>query len=132
MMKGPRDATGRAGGKDLEPLAVSPRQACFLLGIGNTRLYELIRDRELVTYHEGRARRITMESIHARLARLAAAGERASQRRRPAQPSKHPSDRSLEALLALLPSDPLASRQSSARFPDRAGAVKHGVWDDEI
>jgi excisionase family DNA binding protein len=57
-------------GRPMEPLAVSPRQACLLLGIGNTRLYELIRDRELVTYHEGRARRITMASIHARVARL--------------------------------------------------------------
>jgi excisionase family DNA binding protein len=65
----------------IEPLAVSPRQACLLLGIGNTRLYELIRDRELVTYHEGRARRITMQSIHARMARLITAGDTARLRR---------------------------------------------------
>jgi hypothetical protein len=34
----------RPGDRDrlIEPLAVSPRQACLLLGIGNTRLYELI------------------------------------------------------------------------------------------
>jgi excisionase family DNA binding protein len=69
-------STGSRPGKDrlIEPLAVSPRQACLLLGIGITRLYELIRDRELVTYQEGRARRITTESIHARVARLAGAG----------------------------------------------------------
>jgi excisionase family DNA binding protein len=63
--------TGRKGGSDLEPLSVSPRQACLLLGVGNTRLYQLIRDGELSTYHEGRARRITMESIRARVSRLA-------------------------------------------------------------
>jgi excisionase family DNA binding protein len=62
--------TSRKVGNDLEPLAVSPRQACLLLGIGNTRLYQLIADGELVTYHEGRARRITMASIRARVARL--------------------------------------------------------------
>lgn len=55
----------------IEPLVVSPQQACVLLSIGNTRLYELIRDRELVSYHEGRARRITMASIRARIEQLA-------------------------------------------------------------
>ena len=35
----PRKITGRAtGADDLEPLAVSPRQARLLLGVGNTRL----------------------------------------------------------------------------------------------
>jgi excisionase family DNA binding protein len=64
--------TGRKIGVDLEPLAVSPRQACMLLGIGNTRLYQLIANGELVSYQEGRARRITMQSIRARVASLAA------------------------------------------------------------
>jgi excisionase family DNA binding protein len=63
--------TGRKSDGDFEPLSVSPRQACVLLGVGNTRLYQLIRDGELSTYHEGRARRITMESIRARVSRLA-------------------------------------------------------------
>lgn len=81
----------RSGDKDrvIEPLAVSPRQACLLLGIGNTRLYELIHDGELVTYHEGRARRITMESIRARVARLADGGDRPPQLRRRGRPPKH-------------------------------------------
>jgi excisionase family DNA binding protein len=93
MMKIRRETTSGAGGKDLEPLAVSPRQACLLLGIGNTRLYELIHDGELVTYHEGRARRITMESICARVARLAggSGGGEAPQPRRRGRPPKHPS-----------------------------------------
>lgn len=65
------EITGRvAGANDVEPLAVSPRQACFLLSVGTTRLYELIRAGELQAYYEGRARRITVESIRARLARL--------------------------------------------------------------
>jgi excisionase family DNA binding protein len=67
--------TGRKfSGNEIEPLAVSPRQACRLLGIGNTRLYQLIGKGELVAYREGRARRVTMASIRARVARLAGAG----------------------------------------------------------
>jgi excisionase family DNA binding protein len=65
--------TGRKAGNELEPLAVSPRQACLLLGIGNTRLYQLIGNGELDTYQEGRARRITLESIRRRVAGLVAA-----------------------------------------------------------
>jgi excisionase family DNA binding protein len=67
------EITGRVTGSNaLEPLAVSPRQACLLLAVGNTRLYELIGAGELEAYHEGRARRITMRSIRERVARLAA------------------------------------------------------------
>src|SRR5262249_4315805 len=66
--------TGRRGDDDdLEPLAVTPRQACMLLQIGNTRLYQLIGTGELETYREGRARRITMQSIRNRVAGLLAA-----------------------------------------------------------
>jgi putative DNA primase/helicase len=68
--------TGRRSGvadHQFEPLAVSPRQACLLLGIGNTRLYQLIGNGELETYRDGRARRITLESIRRRVARLLAA-----------------------------------------------------------
>jgi excisionase family DNA binding protein len=63
--------TGRAD-YHLEPLAVTPRQACILLGIGNTHLYQLIRGGELESYLDGRARRITMRSIHRRIMRLLA------------------------------------------------------------
>jgi excisionase family DNA binding protein len=87
----PPGMTGRTGPLSLEPLAVS-RQACVLLGIGNTRLYELIQNGELVTYHEGRSRRITMESIHARVARLAGSGAVAAPPppRRRGRPRKRP------------------------------------------
>ena len=44
----------------------------MLLSIGNTHLYELISTGELDSYLEGRARRITVESIQRRVARLVA------------------------------------------------------------
>jgi excisionase family DNA binding protein len=80
--------TGRAGGNSIEPLAVSPRQACLLLGVGTTRLYQLIGAGELVSYHEGRARRITTASIRARVARLAGAPDQTPQPRRRGRPRK--------------------------------------------
>ena len=67
------EVTGRAVGEHLEPLAVSPREACRLLSIGNTYLYRLIAERELDSYRDGRARRITMESIRRRIVQLLAA-----------------------------------------------------------
>jgi hypothetical protein len=83
-------AAGHSGANEIEPLAVSPRQACLLLGIGNTRLYQLIGNGELVTYHEGRARRVTMASIRARVARLAGTGTADTpQPRRRGRPRKH-------------------------------------------
>jgi excisionase family DNA binding protein len=48
-----------------KPLAVPPRQACELLSVGLTRLYELMNKGELESFHIGRARRITTASIHA-------------------------------------------------------------------
>jgi hypothetical protein len=47
-----------------ERLVVSPRRAQFLLETGRTRLYELLAAGELDSYHDGRSRKITMESIH--------------------------------------------------------------------
>jgi hypothetical protein len=68
-------ATRRAVDEHLEPLAVSPKTACKLLSIGNTRFYELRAAGELETYHDGRALRVTMRSIRARIARLLAGEE---------------------------------------------------------
>ena len=84
-------------GNDLEPLAVSPRQACLLLGVGNTRLYQLIGAGELVAYKDGRSRRVTMASIKARVARLAAAAgasdaTQAAPRRGRGRPRKQPAN----------------------------------------
>ena len=44
-----------------------------MLGIGITHLYQLIAAGELDTYLDGRARKITVASIHRRIARLLAA-----------------------------------------------------------
>jgi excisionase family DNA binding protein len=56
----------------IEPLVVTPREACVLLNIGNTRLYHLISTKQIDSYNEGRARRIPMASIKAYLARCLA------------------------------------------------------------
>jgi excisionase family DNA binding protein len=53
----------------LGPLAVPPRQACRLLCIGLTRLYELLHAGELESYRHGRSRRITIASIRAYIVR---------------------------------------------------------------
>jgi excisionase family DNA binding protein len=54
------------GAAPLEPLSVAPREACRLLSIGITRLYELLADGELQSYVEGnRARRVLYQSIRA-------------------------------------------------------------------
>jgi excisionase family DNA binding protein len=84
-------AAGHSGANEIEPLAVSPRQACRLLGIGNTRLYQLIGKGDLVSYREGRARRITMVSIRARVAHLAGSDNTSAvpQPRRRGRPRKH-------------------------------------------
>ena len=61
---------------DGERLVVSPRRARRLLDCGTTRLYQLIAERELDSFLDGRSRKISMESIRAFIARrLAAAGE---------------------------------------------------------
>jgi len=95
MMK---TAAGRALGEHFEPLAVSPKQACLLLSVGNTRLYQLIGSGELETYKEGRSTKVTMRSIRARHERqLAAHGatELAQPRRRgrPRRVPLQPADR---------------------------------------
>jgi excisionase family DNA binding protein len=80
------EITGRTVGDNLEPLAVSPRQACRLLAVGNTRLYQLIAQRELDAYQEGRARRVTVQSIRARIARLLAAAGKSEAAQAESQP----------------------------------------------
>jgi excisionase family DNA binding protein len=45
------------------PLAVRPRQAAQMLGVGQTKLYELLNAGDLDSFHIGRSRRVTMASI---------------------------------------------------------------------
>jgi excisionase family DNA binding protein len=83
--------TGRSSGDGLEPLAVSPRQACRLLNVGNTYLYELLKNGELESYWEGKSRKITTHSIRARHERqlaVAHGAEAAPNPRRRARPRK--------------------------------------------
>jgi excisionase family DNA binding protein len=47
------------------PLVVSPREACRLLSVGLTRLYEILNAGELDSFLVGRSRRMTVASIHA-------------------------------------------------------------------
>jgi hypothetical protein len=63
------------GPPELEPLVVSPKVAKYLLGIGTTKLWELIRAGELESYLDGASRRITLASIKARVARQLAAAQ---------------------------------------------------------
>ena len=79
------------GLSDAERLVVSPRVACIMLGIGITYLYQLIGERELDSYLDGRVRRITVASIHRRIARHLAASGHASEpppRRKRGRPQK--------------------------------------------
>jgi excisionase family DNA binding protein len=45
------------------PLLVTPREAGTMLSLGVTRIYELLRGGELSSFHVGRARRISTQSI---------------------------------------------------------------------
>jgi excisionase family DNA binding protein len=69
-----------------DPLAVRPRDACQLLAVGNTRLYELIGSGQLESYLDGRARRITMASIKQYIARRIAAAGPATNSQRETKP----------------------------------------------
>ena len=51
------------------PLAVTPNEACHLLSLKLSSVYALMRAGELRSFAAGRARRITMASIHDYIAR---------------------------------------------------------------
>ena len=57
----------------IEPLLVRPRDAWRLLGCGNTHGYELLNAKELESFLDGKARKITVASIHAYIGRKLAA-----------------------------------------------------------
>jgi excisionase family DNA binding protein len=54
-----------------ERLAVSLREACQIIGIGRTRLYELIRESELQSFRLGGRRLIKTEALREFVERLA-------------------------------------------------------------
>jgi hypothetical protein len=63
---------------ELGPLVVKPKVAWKMLSCSNTRGYELIAAGELESFHDGRSRKITVESIHRLIARRLAAERAAS------------------------------------------------------
>jgi excisionase family DNA binding protein len=46
-------------------IVVKPRKAAEMLGCGITRLYDLIKAREIQSFKDGRSRKITTDSIRA-------------------------------------------------------------------
>jgi len=59
----------------IAPIAVKPRGAAIMLSMGLTRVYELLNAGELVSYHDGSSRLITVDSIRAYVARKIAQTE---------------------------------------------------------
>jgi len=55
--------------KDSDALVVKPARACQMLSCGRTHLYGLIEAKEVDTFLDGGARKITVASIHAYIAR---------------------------------------------------------------
>lgn len=49
----------------IAPVVVPPREACRMLSVGMTRLYELLHEGQFESFRYGRSRRITVSSIHA-------------------------------------------------------------------
>lgn len=50
---------------DIEILLVRPKQACQMLSIGQTRLFELLTSNELESFRDGGGRWISVASIRA-------------------------------------------------------------------
>lgn len=63
---------------NIKPLAVSPKVAFAMIGVGVTKGYELLNSGDLDSYSEGRARRITTASIEAYVARRLAEAQEAA------------------------------------------------------
>ena len=53
-----------SGQKPVEPICVRVNDAARMIGIGRTKLYELISSGELETIKIGKATRITTASLH--------------------------------------------------------------------
>jgi hypothetical protein len=81
-------------GRAVQPLLVRPRDAWLMLRCGNTFGYSLITSGELISFRDGRSRKIVVASIHDYIARKLAAGKAAaptgaaSQPRRRGRPRK--------------------------------------------
>jgi excisionase family DNA binding protein len=76
-----RASAGKPVTVDKAPLAVTPREASRLLSTGITHIYDLLRAGKLQGFHSGRARRVSLQSIHDYVARQLAAANTQSPRR---------------------------------------------------
>jgi excisionase family DNA binding protein len=75
---------------DPSALVTGVHGACVMLDCGKDKIYELLKLKELDSYREGEARRITVASIRAYTARKLAAAKSFKQARYPGQ--KRPTD----------------------------------------
>jgi hypothetical protein len=71
---------------DHAPLVVKPKEARRLLSCSHTRLYELLATRELDSFRDGGARKITVASIHHYIARKLAANSATASVQQPVTP----------------------------------------------
>jgi hypothetical protein len=69
------DMVANTNKQSTEPLLVRPREAWRMLNCGNTFGYQLLDRDELESFLDGKARKITVESIHRYIARKLAAGQ---------------------------------------------------------
>ena len=68
-------STGLSRQEKHAAIAVPPREASRMLSLSMSKIYELLRNGELDSYSDGKARRVIVASIHAYVERrLAASG----------------------------------------------------------
>ena len=54
----------------MEKLLLSPEEAAEALGVGRSRVYDLMRTRQLLSVRIGKSRRVPVAEIHAYVERL--------------------------------------------------------------
>ena len=67
-------STGLSRQEKHAALAVAPRAASHMLSLSLSKVYELLRNGELDSYSDGKARRVIVASIYAYIERRLAAG----------------------------------------------------------
>lgn len=67
-----------AKGRNMEPIALPPKQAFAMIPCGVTKGYELINSGELETFKVGRSTRVTVASVRSFVARQVAAQQEAA------------------------------------------------------
>jgi excisionase family DNA binding protein len=63
--------TDRSEEEYMEKLLLSPEEAAEVLGVGRSRVYDLMRTRQLPSVRIGKSRRVTVAAVHAYVERLA-------------------------------------------------------------